>query len=243
MARKRTETVTIADVARVAQVSTATAGRVLGGYGYSSEAIREKVQRAAEELGYRANHLARSLITGRSRTIGVVAGDVQSPFYASILRGIADVARAHRFGLIVTNSDERLDRELEAVQLLLEKQADGLIVAPIDLAGSQHLRKAVAGGTPIVQIDRIVKGLEADSVTVDNRGAAREAVAHLIAEGHRRIGMISELERSAFVSVRAFVQAVLRSEVDERFLFPSWQRLYGFAGSGPQRDAAPAYTA
>jgi LacI family transcriptional regulator len=79
MAEKRTKNVTIIEVARLAGVSTATAGRVLGGYGYSSGQIRDKVREAAEKLGYRPNLLARGLITGKTQTIGVVAGDMESP--------------------------------------------------------------------------------------------------------------------------------------------------------------------
>ncbi|MGE3365338.1 MAG: LacI family DNA-binding transcriptional regulator [Rhizobiaceae bacterium] len=228
MAQKRPDKVTIADVARSAGVSTATAGRVLGEYGYSSAEIRDKVRNSAEQLGYRPNLLARSLITGRTKTIGVVTGDIQSPFYASIVRGISDVARTQGFGVIVTNSDERLDREVEAVQLLLEKQVDGLIVSPFDLQGSHHLHAAVDSGFPVVQIDRMVKHFAADSVTVDNRGAARDCVAFILATGHRRIGMIAELVRSDFESVEEFAAAIKRSAVDTRFLFPSWQRLYGY---------------
>src|SRR5882757_7731229 len=82
VADKLREKVTIAEVAKLAGVSTATAGRVLGGYGYASEKIRNKVRQIAERLGYRPNLLARGLITGKTKTIGVVAGDIQSPFYA-----------------------------------------------------------------------------------------------------------------------------------------------------------------
>jgi LacI family transcriptional regulator len=228
MARKRSEKSTIADVARRAGVSTATAGRVLGGYGYASPEIREKVHASAKALGYRPNLLARGLITGHTKTIGVVAGDIQSPFYASNLRGISDVARTKGFGVIVTNSDERLDREVEAVQLLLEKQVDGLIIAPCDLLDSAHLRAAVNGGCPVVQIDRVVRDLPADSVTVDNRGAARDCVAYLIACGHRRVGMIAELERSEFPTVEAFARAVEAGSVSTTSLYPSWQRLHGY---------------
>lgn len=228
MAPKRPDRITITDVARRAGVSTATAGRVLGGYGYASQQIRDRVRESAEAMGYRPNLLARGLITGRTKTIGVVAGDIQSPFYASMLRGVADVARTEGFGVIVTNSDERSDREIEAVQLLLEKQVDGLIVAPSELQRSPHLHAAIARGCPVVQIDRIVSGLPADSVTVDNRGAARDAVAHLIAAGHDRIGIVAELERSEFPDVKAFVRAVDQGLVTTTSLFPSWQRLYGY---------------
>src|SRR4051794_22964853 len=195
MAGKRLEKTTIADVARLAGVSTATAGRVMGGYGYASAEVKARVKRAADKLGYRPNLLARGLITGKTKTIGVVAGDIQSPFYASILRGIADVARAEGFGVLLTNSDEVLEREVEAVQLLREKQVDGLIVAPCDTERADHLRRAQDEGCPVVQLDRSVRNFDADSVSVDSRGISRLVTRKLIAMGHRRIGILAELER------------------------------------------------
>ena len=228
MTEKRTKNVTIIEVARLAGVSTATAGRVLGGYGYSSEAIRDKVREAAEKLGYRPNLLARGLITGKTQTIGVVAGDMESPFYASVLRGIADVARSRGFGIVVTNSDEILQREREAVQLLTEKQVDGMIVTPSDLQTAQHLREIVAAGCPIVQIDRLVHGLEADAVTVDNVQGAKACIEHVIAAGHRRIGLISELEQFAAGDLKSFIDLEAHGRVDAATLYPSWQRLVGY---------------
>lgn len=225
---ERRDKATITEVAKRAGVSTATAGRVLGGYGYASDEIKQKVRRSAEELGYRPNLLARGLITGKTKTIGVVAGDIQSPFYASILRGIADVARAEGFGVLLTNSDETLERELEAVQLLLEKQVDGLIVAPCDTEASEHLQQALKGGCPIVQIDRVVKDLGADSVTVSNRSTSRNCIATLISAGHRRIAMIAELQHWHSGDVTSFVEGVRAGSIDPTTLFPSWQRLFGY---------------
>lgn len=236
MAEKRSDKITIADVAKLAGVSTATAGRVLGGYGYSREEVRKKVRDSAIALSYRPNKLARSLITGKTQTVGVVAGDIQSPFYASILRGIADVARSQGFGIILTNSDELVSREIEAVQLLLEKQVDGLIVAPSDLTGSEHLRAAVRDGCPVVQIDRIVAGLDADSVTTDNVAAARDCVTHLIRAGHRRIGIIAELEQLHHGDVPTFIAAVGNGSIDPAALFTSWQRLYGYVEAHLRAD-------
>lgn len=219
---------TIAEVAKLAGVSTATAGRALGNYGYVSEDIRLKVRESAERLGYRPNLLARSLITGKTRTIGVVAGDIGSPFYASILRGISDEARSEGFGVILTNSDEILDRELDAVRLLREKQVDGLIVAPCDTERSEHLRRAFKEGLPIVQFDRAVEGLPAAIVMVNNREISRHATASLIASGHRRIAIIAELERWNRGDLPDFIDAVRRQTIRPDILFPSWQRLFGF---------------
>jgi len=228
MSERRADKTTIADVARLAGVSTATAGRVLGGYGYTSEEIRDKVKKSADMLGYRPNLLARSLITGRSKTIGVVAGDMQSPFYASILRGISDVVRARGFGLIVTNSDESIDRELEAVDLLREKQVDGIIIAPCDILKAQHLHDVVASGCPVVQIDRRVKGLKADSVTVNGRQAAHAAVTQMILDGHSRIGVLAELEHGRYKNLNAFLHDRQHKKIDISSLYPSWQRLLGY---------------
>lgn len=228
MAEKRSKKVTIIEVARQAGVSTATAGRVLGGYGYVSDEIRDKVREIAATLGYRPNLLARGLITGKTQTIGVVAGDLESPFYASILRGISDVARSKGFGVIVTNSDEIFQREREAVQLLIEKQVDGLIVAPSDLESSKHLQDAVAAHCPVVQIDRIVRGLRADSVTVDSLDASKGCIDRLIEAGHRRIAMVAELEQSMPGDLKSFIDLVSFKSFDPTTLYPSLQRLLGY---------------
>jgi len=228
MAGPTSRKATIAEVAKHAGVSTATAGRALGNYGYVKEDIRLKVRESAERLGYRPNLLARGLITGKTRTIGVVAGDIQSPFYASILRGISDEVRGEGFGVILTNSDEILEREIDAVRLLLEKQVDGLIVAPCDTEKAEHLRRAFRDGLPIVQFDRAVEGLPAASVMVNNREISRHATASLIASGHRRIAIIAELERWTKGDLPAFIDGVKRKEINPDVLFPSWQRLYGF---------------
>jgi LacI family transcriptional regulator len=153
---------------------------------------------------------------------------MESPFYASLLRGIADVARSRGFGIVVTNSDEILQRERGAVQLLLEKQVDGMIVTPSDLQSSKHLKDVVAAGCPIVQIDRLVHGLEADSVTVDNVKATKECIGHVIGAGHRRIGLISELEQSTTGDLKSFIDLEAHGRLDVRALYPSWQRFAGY---------------
>lgn len=228
MSRKTRSRVTIASVARAAGVSIATAGRVLGEYGYASEDVKTRVQSAADRLGYRPNMLARSLITGRTQTIGVVVGDIQSPYYATVLRGIEDVAREAGFGILVTNTDEQAEREIEAVRLLSEKQVDGLCLAPSKLNDAAHLTSLVASGCPVVQFDRVVSGLEADSVTVDNRAAARASTQMLIDAGHRRIAIVAELEKWNGGELPDFLRAAGQKQLQPGSLFPSWQRLLGY---------------
>ncbi len=227
MAPKRKAT--IADVAREAGVSTATAGRVLGGYGYTSEEKKEQVLKAAQNIGYRPNALARSLITGKTRTLGVVAGDIQNPFYASVLRGISNVAEANGFGLLITNSDEAQLREVSSVELLAQKQVDGLVVTPSDTRKATHLHNLRAMGVPLVLIDRSVAGLMVDRVATDNIAAAEQAVRHLIAAGHRRIGIVAELVDDENGGLDAFLaRAVAGDPIESETLYPSWQRLFGY---------------
>ncbi len=238
----RKATTTIADVARKANVSTATAGRVLGNYGYASETVRKKVQKAARELGYRPNHLARSLIRGETRTIGVVVGDIQSPFYARIIRGISDVARASDMGLIITNSDEATDLEEQSVELLMDKKVDGMIVSPCDTINAAHLRAAHEGGIPMVLIDRRVKGLEVDSISLDSVGSARAGVGDLLRAGHRRIALVAELAGTGGMTIERIMSSSPPGPPDINYHYPSWQRLLGYllahhdAGIAPQSD-------
>ena len=226
--RRTSPRITIADVARHAGVSTATAGRALGGYGYVAQAVRDRIEASAAALGYRPNLLAKGLITGHTRTLGVIAGDLQSPFYARVLKGIEAVARAAGFGVIVAGSDEVVEREGEALRLLLDKQVDGLIVAPADRAGSVQLAEAPASFCPLVQIDRRASGFLSDSVVVDNCRAARDSVALLIAAGHRDIAILAELEHSGAGTLEEFCAGVAAGRIDALQLFPSWQRLMGW---------------
>lgn len=228
MTTRTTKNVTIIEVAHRAGVSPATAGRVLGDYGYASPVVQEKVKSAAAELGYRPNRLAKGLITGKTQTIGVVVGDIESPFYASVLRGVGDVARSRGFGVIVTNCDENAELEREAVQLLLEKQVDGLIVSSTFVEDPLHLKAAIASQCPIVQFDRIVEGLETDSVVVDNVSVTRGSVARLIKAGHRRIGILAELVPGKSDDLATFVGAAELTGEDTRYHLPSWQRLLGY---------------
>ncbi|CAM5485326.1 MULTISPECIES: LacI family DNA-binding transcriptional regulator [Streptomyces] len=182
---------TIPDVAREAGVSRSTASRALADYGSVSPEARERVRAAAEKLGYRPNQLARSMITGRTHTLGAVIADIQNPFFAGVTRGITDAARAAGYQILLANTDEDPAAERAAVKTLRDKHVDGLIVAPASTTDTGHLSAAHEGGCPVVLLDRRVPRLGLDSVTVDNHGAARDAVRRLLAMGHRRIALVS----------------------------------------------------
>ena len=190
--RGRAGRATISEVAAEAGVGRATAARTLGNYGYVSPELKERVLAAAEKLGYRANALARSVSTGVSHTLGVIVADIGNPFFAGVVRGISDAARAAGFDVIVLSTLESVAEEQSAVGVLLDKRVDGMIIATAaaERGDISHLEQATQQGMPIVLVDRAVSRLQLDSVVIDNREATRRGVASLVAAGHTRIGFV-----------------------------------------------------
>ncbi|VXB34957.1 conserved hypothetical protein [Microbacterium sp. 8M] len=184
---------TVADVARRAGVGKSTASRALGGYGAVSEEVRDRVLAAAEELGYRPNELARSMNTGRSRTIGVVVGDVENPYFSVALRGISDTARAAGYDVVLANTSERLADERDAVRFFLDKRVDAMIVSPATSYDTEHLVTVLEASRPLVLLDRRVDSVDAVGVRVRIAAAAAQATELLIGLGHRRIAFVSAL--------------------------------------------------
>lgn len=184
---------TVSDVARLARVSKATAARALGDYGAVSDAVRDRVQKAADELGYRPNALARTMSTGRSHTLGIIIGDIENPFFAKATRGAADVAAEAGYDLILSNSDEEPAVEAKAVAVQLAKQVDGLLIAPASSLEPGNLQPVLDAGRPLVLFDRTVPGVEVDAVITDNRAGARQLTELMLDAGHRRIAFISTL--------------------------------------------------
>ncbi|MBB3285065.1 LacI family transcriptional regulator [Rhizobium sp. BK252] len=215
---------TVADVARAANVSKATAARVLGGYGIVSDKVREQVLAAAAALEYRPNELARSMTTGKSGIIGVLVGDIENAFFSLAVRGISDVARMAGFNVIIANSGEELDAEKSAVDLLIGKRVDGLIVTPARCDRMEHLRDIHRVGVPLVLFDRSIPELGVDAVTGDDFDAAMMATRHLLDMGHRRIAYISAMDaENEFLgdissisnsAVRERVEGVLKEQAD-----------------------------
>ncbi|MFE4836247.1 LacI family DNA-binding transcriptional regulator [Arthrobacter sp. NPDC056691] len=193
----RRRDVTVADVAKAAQVSKAQAARALGNYGAVSDDVRERVLAAAEELEYRPNELARSMNTGKSHTIGVVVGDIENPHFGLATRGITDTAKKSGFNVILVNTDENTAAEVDAVRVLLDKRVDGLIVAPASSMETQHLRRVRESGRPLVLLDRSAGGLDAETVAVDMAAISYESTRYLLDAGHRRVAFISTVRTDA----------------------------------------------
>ncbi|MCB7135083.1 LacI family DNA-binding transcriptional regulator [Cellulosimicrobium marinum] len=186
---------TLASVAELAGVSLKTASRVLNDEPNVAPQTREKVQDAARQLGFRRNAVAADLARGgSSRLVGFVTGDLANPFYSALAAGIERELRPHGLQLITTSSDEEPEREHELTEALVERRVGALVVTPTATDHSA-LRHELAGGLPVVFVDRPAEGVEADTVVIDNRGGVRDAVTHLLAHGHRRIALVGDESR------------------------------------------------
>lgn len=220
--QRRDGSPSIVEVARAAGVSTATAGRVLGGYGQTSPASRTKVEEAAQRLGYRPNGLARSLIHGSTETVGVIVTDIGNSFFASAVRAVTDAVRAAGYEILLANTDSDPEAEQRALQVMWEKRVDGLVIAPQGPGSAERLRAMAEAGLPIVLLDRPLAALpQADQVTINNTACARSAVGHLTRLGHRRIAVVSEAARE----LERLVDAPAGEGEDEP---PSAARLVGY---------------
>lgn len=215
---------TIAEVASAAGVSVATAGRALGGYGSVRAATKDRVLAVAQRLGYRPNQLARSMVSGSTRTLGAVLSDIENPFFSKALRGISDVATEAGYEVVVVSTDEDPDMEREAVRVLLERRVDGLVVSPAVGVDARHLQHALAAGIPVVLLDRLILGVSADSVGIDNREAGRAATQRLLDAGHRNIGLVT----GEFPEGRAALTGVLESGVETAFGGTTGLRVAGY---------------
>jgi LacI family transcriptional regulator len=181
---------TIRDVARRAGVSTMTVSRVINSSGYTSRETRARVERAVAELGYVPNALARHLRSKRTRTVALVLSDLTNPFFTTLARGVEDVAAANDFALMFCNTDESESEEIAYLQMLIQRQIDGVLLVPSSNSGAS-LRLLRSHRVPVVVLDRRVPSPRVDEVRSDSEAGAFQLVSHLIELGHRRIAMLS----------------------------------------------------
>lgn len=184
--------ITLKDVALAANVSRATAARALSSYGYVGDETALRVQQAADRLGYRANRVAKALRSGQLPIVGFVPGDIQNPFFAHIAHDLEVELRQQGRNLLIASSEENVEQEKELLESLRSLGLRGFILAPASSSDTRHIAKMVREGMACVLIDRVAEGVRCDSVIVDNKAGAHEAISYLVANGHRRIGFLTE---------------------------------------------------
>jgi DNA-binding LacI/PurR family transcriptional regulator len=202
---------TIKDVAILAGVSTATAGRVLGGYGSVSDKTAKAVLEAAQKLNYIPNAIAQSMKKRNTNTVGLIVANICNPYFSSIAKATEEHLSKRGYHVIICNTDEDLDSEISYIKTLYEKRIDGLMIASA-LKGNEktadEIDRIYRGKIPTLIIDREIDGLALPTVTSDNFRGAYEATSHLIRLGHKRIGVIGTTISTLYHRIEGYKKAL-----------------------------------
>lgn len=186
---------TIYDVAKLAKVSPATVSRVLNGHTGVDPVLADRVRQATAELDFRRNAVARSLRRSRTTLWAVIISDIANPFFTAMVRGVEDVAQAAGYSVVLCNSDEDLKKEAAYLAAAVSDRMAGVIISPASERFTV-LSPLLEAKIPAVLIDRSVRGVDIDSVRVDNTQGAFDATASLIAAGFRKIACITGPRRA-----------------------------------------------
>ncbi|MFZ4497680.1 MAG: LacI family DNA-binding transcriptional regulator [Candidatus Nanopelagicales bacterium] len=207
---------TMREVAALAGVSLKTVSRVINREPGVSAALVIRVERAAAQLDFRPNLTAANLRRSgqRTATIGLVLEDVSNPFFASILRGVEEVAVQRGVAVFAASLDEDQNQEQQIVEAFSSRRVDGLILAPTALEQG-YLANEMRSGLVMAFVDRAPRGVEGDVVVTDNRAATQNAVQQLIAHGHRRIAFVGGVSALPTAEDRydGFLDAMMAAQV------------------------------
>jgi len=183
---------TVKEIAKAAGVSTATVSRVLNDSDKVRESTAKRVLKVVEEMNYRMDHVARRMKVKQtdSLVIGLVITDIDNPFFSRVAKGVEDVASKNKLVTMICNTNENPEKERFFLNAMLSEKVSGAIIVPT-IGNLNFFKKLVEDGFPMVIVDRKLKGLKIDSVSLNNRKGSYDAVKKLIDNGHRRIGFVA----------------------------------------------------
>ncbi len=184
--------VTIYDIAKKLNVSTATVSRALNNSLSISERTRKKVHEAARELGYRHNSFAKNLRKQKSHTIGVIIHELVSSFTTSVLGGIEKVTTEAGYDLIIAHSSEKMEKEIKNANNLFHKRVDGVIASlSFNTDRLDHFNPFFEKGIPLVFFDRVEENVPGTKVIIDNYRGGYEVTRHLVDQGCRNVAIVT----------------------------------------------------
>lgn len=215
--------VTMADVAAYAGVSKSTISQYVNKrYKFMSESTKIRIEEAIKELNYRPNSVARSLKQKSTFTIGVIVSNILHAFSTQVIRSIEDYCNSLDFHVIVCNADDNPEKEERYIQMLRDKQVDGLIVFPTG-ENLELYEEMVKTNYPVVFLDRKIPDLKISSVLLDNEQAVKMAVEHLVEKGYKKIALMTNALHRVFPRqerVRVFKEltALHQLPIDEGYI-------------------------
>ena len=186
--KKRT---TIYDIAEKLNIAASSVSRALSNSGDVNEATKKRVLAAAAELNYKRNILASNLRKGQSKTIGIVVPHINQNFFSNVISGIEEIAHQKGYNLIICQSNESHDKEVQCVNTLINQHVDCIVIS-VSAEGDDysHLQNVINNGIQLVQFDRVADKLDTLKVINDTEQISMEAVSHLVEQGYKRIALL-----------------------------------------------------
>ena len=184
---------TIKDVAKLAGVSMATVSKYINGGNVRPDNL-EAIRSAIEQLDYRVNPFARSLKTQRSRSIGILLPEINAPYFGSVVASLDRTFREQGYHTLISCYSSSHGLERDNLSYLISNGIDGLIYAPEDLSAEEYEELTANRAIPMVQMDRMIQGVDSDTVLVNNADSVYEAVSRFVRQGHRRIAIVTGLK-------------------------------------------------
>lgn len=189
---KKKKKTTLSDIARELNVTASTVSRALQNHPRISESTKKAVLEMVNKLDYQPNNIASALRKGKSNIIGVIVPTSDRHFFASVIRGIEEVVRENGYNLIICQSDDQSDKELEKIKALLQIRVDGIIASIAkETTDFEHFKNISNQGVPLVLYDRVIESLDVNQVISDDYLGAYQGVSHLIEQGCTRIAHLA----------------------------------------------------
>ncbi|HYC84652.1 MAG TPA: LacI family DNA-binding transcriptional regulator [Chryseosolibacter sp.] len=187
---------TIHDIARKLKITASTVSRALNDHPRISDVTKKAVRKTAMKLNYQPNHIAAALRNGKSQVLGVIVPTVDRTFFASVVRGVEEIANKSRYNVMICQTYDDSEKEIATVEALLNARVDGIIVSYAKQTVSfEHFQKVKEKGIPLIMFDRANDALNVSQVVIDDFLGAYEATTHLIAQGCQRIAHFTSRSR------------------------------------------------
>lgn len=207
---------TIHDIAKKLSITASTVSRALNDHPRISEATKKAVQRTAAKLNYQPNHIAAALRNGKSNILGIIVPTADRSFFSSVVRGIEEIANTAHYNVMICQTYDNYEKEVETVEALLSARVDGIIASfAKETQNFDHFLKVKERGIPLVLFDRSNNELEVSQVGIDDFLGAYKATEHLIAQGCRRIAHFTNTRKVSIYTerLRGYREALLANNI------------------------------
>lgn len=221
--RGKSGNITLKEVAAAVGVSTMTVSRAINNRPNVDEKTRVKIIGVARKMGYTPNHVAKSLVSSKTFTIGVIIPEISHSFFPEVVRGIEETTDSKNYQIFLTNTSDSFGKEQKVINALRSKRVDGILVSTsLTTDNFSFYKEIINSGLPLVFFDRGIEDIGASCIGVNDRTASRQITEHLISHNYKRIGYLSGPKRVSIGKERfeGYIEAMSRHglDIDERLI-------------------------